>query len=117
LYQQKQKDMNTLNTIEEVRQVVNNNNYYFKGNEFNSYSELESAAEEHFKSITEDSDDQEGYYNHFGLNVGEAHVDKVKVDKFYVEEVGDVVTVDFYESYIDSGVNQEDYFHGFIISY
>ena len=77
--------------------------------------EFKESAEEHFKTITEDSDDQEDYYSHFGLNVGECYIDKVKVEKFYVEEVGDVVTVEFYESYIDSGVNQEDYFHGFVI--
>lgn len=109
--------MKNLSTIEEVRASVNANNYYFKGNEFDGYFDLKAAAEEHFKTVTEDFDDQESYFKTFGLNVGEAHIEKVKVEKYFVDEVNTTVTVEFYEAYVDSGVNKEDYFHAFIIKY
>lgn len=109
--------MKNLSTIEEVRELVNSNNYYFKGNEFDGYFELKAAAEEHFKTVTEDSDDQEAYFKTFGLNVGEAHIDKVKVENYFVDEVNTTVTVEFYEAYVDSGVSNEDYFHAFLIEY
>ena len=114
--------MKNLSTIEEVRELVNANNYYFKGNEFDGYFELEAAAEEHFKTVTEDIklfgfDDQEAYFKTFGLNVGEAHVEKVKVEKYFVDEVNTTVTVKLYEAYVDSGVSYEDYFHAFLIEY
>ena len=110
-----QTKMKNLRTIEEVRELVNANNYYFKGNEFDGYFELKAAAEEHFKTVTEDSDDQEAYFKTFGLNVGEAHLEKVKVEKYFVDEVNTTVTVEFYEAYVDSGVSNEDYFHAFLI--
>ena len=109
--------MKNLKTIEEVRELVNANNYYFKGNEFDGYFKLKAAAEEHFKTVTEDSDDQEAYFKTFGLNVGEAHVEKVKVEKYFVDEVNTTVTVEFYKSYVDSGVSNEDHFHAFLIEY
>ena len=109
--------MTNLNTIEEVRELVNSNNYYFKGNEFDGYFELEAAAGDHFKTVTEDFDDQEAYFSAFGLNVGEAHIEKVKVEKYFVDEVNTTVTVEFYEAYVDSGVPDEDYFHAFLITY
>ena len=73
--------MKNLSTIEEVRELVNSNNYYFNGNEFDWYFELKAAAEEHFKTVTEDYDDQEAYFKTFGLNVGEAHFEKVKIEE------------------------------------
>ncbi len=97
--------MKNLSTIEEVRELVKANNYYFKGNEFDGYFEMKAAAEEHFKTVTEDSDDQE------------AHIEKVKVEKYFVGEVNTTVTVEFYEAYVDSGVSNEDYFHAFLIKY
>lgn len=109
--------MKNLSTIEELRELVNANNYYFKGNEFNGYLELKSAAEEHFKEVTEDYEDQEVYFKTFGLNVGEARTEKVKVEKYFVDEVNTTVTVEFYEAYVDSGVSNEDYFHAFLIEY
>lgn len=95
--------MKTLATIQDVVELVNANNYYYKDNEFNDYFELKEAAEEHFKS--------------FDLPSGEVHLDKVKTEKYFVEEVNTTVTVEFYEAYIDSGVSKEDYFYGFIINY
>lgn len=109
--------MKNLSTIEEVRELVNTNNYYFKGNEFDGYFELKAAAEEYFKTETEDSDDQEAYFKKFGLSVGKAHIQKVKVEKYFVDEVNTTVTVEFYEAYVDSGVSNEDYFHAFLIEY
>lgn len=109
--------MENLSTIEEVRELVNANNYYFKGNEFDGYFELKATAEDHFKTVTEDSDDQEAYFKAFGLNVGEAHIEKVKVEKYFVDEVNTTVTVEFYEAYVDSGGSNEDYFHAFLIKY
>lgn len=109
--------MKNLTTIEEVRELVNNNNYYFKGNEFDGYFELKAAAEKHFKNVTEDIDNQEAYFKTFGLNVGEVHIDKVKVEKYFVDEVNTTVTVEFYKAYVDSGVSNEDYFHAYLIEY
>jgi hypothetical protein len=107
--------MKNVITVEEVRELVERNNYYFKGNEFEGYFELKAAAEEHFKTITKDYDDQEAYFKTFGLNVGEAHIEKVKVEKYFVEEENATVTVEYYEAYVDSGVNEGDYFHGFLV--
>ncbi len=109
--------MKNLSTIEEVRELVNANNYYFKGNEFDGYFELKLAAEEHFKTVTKDYNDQESYFKTFGLNVGEAHYRQSKVEKYFVDELNTTVTVVFYESYVDSGVSNEDYFHAFLIEY
>lgn len=95
--------MKTVTTIEQVREAVNANNYYFKGNEFDGYFELKAAAEEHFKTL--------------GLNVDEVEVDKVKIEIYFVDEVNTTVTVEFYEAYVDSGVSNEDYFHAFLIKY
>lgn len=91
--------MKTATTIEQVREVVNANNYSYRGNEFNSYFDLKTAAEEHFEKI------------------GEAKINKVKVDKYFVDEVNTTVSVEYYESHVDSGVNDEDYFHAFVIKY
>ena len=93
--------MKTLNTIQDLKDLVNNNNYYYNGNEFKDYFELKESAEEHFKSFNE-----EGVF-----------VDKVKTEKYFVDEVNATVTVDFYEAYVDSGANAEDYFYGFTINY
>jgi len=109
--------MKNLSTIEEVRELVSANNYYFKGNEFDGYFELKAAAEEHFIKVAEDSDGQEAYFKTFGLKVGEVRIEKVKVEKYFVDEVNTTVTVDFYEAYVDSGVSNEDYFHAFLIKY
>lgn len=109
--------MKNLKTIEELRELVNSENYYFQGNELDTFFDLQKASEEHFKQITEDQDDQEKYYQHFGLNVGEAHINKVKVENYFVDEVNTTVAVCFYESYIDSGVSNEDYFHAYLIRY
>jgi len=93
--------MKTLNTIQDLKDLVNNNNFYYKNNEFSDPFYLIESAEEHFKSFNED-----GFF-----------IDKVKTEKYFVEEVNATVTVDFYEAYVDSGANAEDYFYGFIINY
>ena len=109
--------MKTLNTIEELRDLLNSENYYSKGNEFDSYSDLEKSAKEFFLSITSDSDDQEEYYKTFGLDVGDVYLNREKVEKYFVEEVNDTVEVQFYEAYIDSGVSNADYYHAFMLKY
>ena len=100
--------MKTLNTIQDVIELVNANNYYYKNNEFSDPFYLIESAEEYFKSFAnEDSN----------FNAEGVFVDKVKTEKYFVEEVNATVTVDFYEAYVDSGANAEDYFYGFIINY
>ena len=100
--------MKTLNTIQDLRGLVNNNNYYYKDNEFSDPFYLIESADEYFKSfVSGDSNHRmEGFF-----------IDKVKTEKYFVDEVNATVTVDFYEAYVDSGANAEDYFYGFIINY
>jgi hypothetical protein len=109
--------MKTLSKTQDVVELVDSSNYYFKGNKFNDYSEMRSAAEEHFMNVTEGSDNQEEYYNYFGLDLGEVHINTVKIEKYFVEEVNTTVIVTLYEAYIDSGVSNEDYFHAYTIFY
>ena len=100
--------MKTLNTIQDVIELVNANNYYYRDNEFKDLLYLMESAEEYFKSFAnEDSN----------FNAEEVIIDKVKTEKYFVDEVNATVTVDFYEAYTDSGVSAEDYFYGFIINY
>lgn len=109
--------MENLEKIKDVMDLVNSNNYYYDGNHFNNYFEMKESVESHFKEITEDSDDQEEYYKMVGLNVGEAYIEKVKVERYFVDEVNTTVTVEFFESYIDSGVPKENYYHAYLIQY
>ena len=100
--------MKTLNTIQDLKDLVNNNNYYYKNNEFSDPFYLIESADEYFKSFANGDSNYstEGFF-----------IDKVKTEKYLIEEVNATVTVDFYEAYIDSGVNAEDYFYGFTINY
>lgn len=108
--------MKNFNTVEELVKFIGNENYYYNGNNFETYSELEENANEYFNSITEDYEDREDYYSEFGLKVGECHTKAVKPKKYYIEENNTTATVNFYEGYIDSGVPAEDYFYGFYIT-
>ena len=100
--------MKTLNTIQDISVLVNNNNYYYRDNEFSHPFYLLKSAEEHFKSFA----NGDSNYSTEGL-----FIDKVKTEKYFIEEVNATVTVDFYEAYVDSGANAEDYFYGFTINY
>lgn len=100
--------MKTLPTIQDLRGLVNNNNFYYKNNEFSDPSYLIASAEEHFKIFANGDSDP---------ITERVFIDKVKSERYFVEEVNATVTVDFYEAYVDSGANAEDYFYGFIINY
>lgn len=107
--------MKTFENTELIVEFVEYNNYYFKGNRFESFSELNNAACNHFNDVTEDYENREEYYKQFGVDLNDCRVEKVRVEKYFNEECNDVTTVEFYEGYIDSGVNEEDYFHGYIV--
>jgi hypothetical protein len=107
--------MKTLKNENELVEFINDNNFWFKGQNFDSYKKLEEAANLFFKENTESCENQEKYYNQFGLKVGECHLNDVKTEKYYIEESNIDVTVFFVEGYIDSGINEEDYFHGYYI--
>lgn len=109
--------MKTVNTLEEVKELVNNGNYYYNGNEFENYTALEKAAKNFFLEITADNENQKEYYKHFGLELGEVRTERVKIEQYYVEDINCTVTVEFYEAYVDSGVSNEDYFHGYFLRY
>ncbi len=108
--------MKNFNTLEELVEFIGNENYYYNGNNFETYSELEEDANKYFNDTTEDYEDREKYYTEFGLKVGECHLECKKKEKYYIEESNTTATVHFYEAYIDSGVPEENYFYGFYIN-
>ena len=105
--------MKTLNNTQEITELVESNNYYFQGQEFENFSDFYKNACNHFNDI--EFEYREYYYNQFGVELGECRFNKVKTEKYYVEDLKNVIEVQFYEAYIDSGVNEEDYFHGYIL--
>ena len=107
--------MQTIKNTELIVELVEYNNYYFKGNQFDSLLELENHACSYFNNITEDYEDREEYYKSFGVDLNDCVINKIRVEKYFNEEYNDITTVEFYEGYIDSGVDEVDYFHGYII--
>ena len=104
-------------TINELRELINSNNHYFRNREFKNYFEFLSKAKQHFLSVTVDCDDQQAYFEMFGLDLGEVYVDDHRVEKYFVDEVNATVSVRYYEAYIDSGVNKENYFYGYLLDW
>lgn len=107
--------MKDVKNTTELIDLINSENYYYNGNDYENYNDLEEAANNFFNEITEDSDDKEKYYSDFGLKVGECFVREVKSETYYNEESNCTNTVKYYEAYIDSGVDAESYFYGYTI--
>ena len=107
--------MQTIKNTELIVELVDFNNYYFQGNQFDSLLELENYACSYFNDITEDYEDRGEYYKSFGVDLNDCIINKIRVEKYFNEEYNDITTVEFYEGYIDSGVDEVDYFHGYII--
>lgn len=89
--------MRDFKNIDEVVDFVNENNYWYNGNRFESFDELSKSANEHF-------------------DVCDVETHLVKNEKYFDLDSQNTLTVSFYESYVDSGVGAEDYFYGYIIS-
>lgn len=89
--------MRTVNTVAELVEWFESNNYYYRGQQFESRTEFDNVAEEHF-----DSEDTTTYIS--------------KSQKFYINELEDVVELVEFEAHAgDSGVPAEDYFYGYVI--
>lgn len=106
--------MKTVSTLQELIDVVENISRY-NGNGFENHFEAVKKAEEYFLSVTNDMEDPQQYYNGFGLEYGKVFTDKIKTEKYFVDEVNCVVDVNYIESYIDSG--SDDYFYSYYLNY
>ena len=108
--------MKTTANLSGLINKIGHENYYYKGNNFENYLELEKEANSHFKSITKDIEEEEDYCAHFELKIGECHLKEVREEMYSDDEFNMDFTIHFVESYIDPGVPAEDYFYGFHIS-
>ena len=108
--------MKKVNSIEELQQLIEQEDFYYRGKRFESHSEIENAANEFFNENTAEYEDREKYYNSFGLDVGECFTSEVKVESYDGNDLNCLYKVHFYECYIDSGSSAEDYFYGYYIT-
>jgi hypothetical protein len=103
-------------TIEELEENLRDMYPMFSSNGFTYFHEMYRAAKEHFNSVTAEYEDRETYYNNFGLTLGDVHADQINTESFYIEDHNYYVAVNFYQFYIDSAVNEEDYFKAYWIT-
>ena len=97
--------MESVNNIEQAIEIfeLNSNNYYYTGQQFENYSQIEDSAKDHFEDC--------------GYNTEFMKVDKVGTSKFFNNETNCVISIDRYESHAgDSAVGPEDYFYGYIVT-
>ena len=91
--------MKTFKNIQELTEWFEAENYYYRGQQFDNYNEAQKEAENRF-------DDAE--------NIS---LDMVKMSKYYIEDLDDVVILSQYEAHAgDSGVPADDYFYAYIIN-
>jgi len=103
---------------QEAIEAIESENYYYRDGQFENYAEIEKAANNYFREITENDlepDEEKEHYSKFGLEVGECHLEIVKTELFFNEEINATMKVYFVEGYIDPGVQTEDYFYGYFI--
>jgi hypothetical protein len=108
--------MKTVKNESELVDIIDFQSYLYKGKKYDSYKDLKSASIEYFSSITAGFEDEEDYYDKFGLKIGECHLDTVKSEKYFNKGSNATITVDFVEGYIDSGAPEEDYFYGYFFT-
>jgi hypothetical protein len=99
----------------ELIKFVDFNVFWFRNHNFENYQVLEKAANDFFKENTESCEDQKKYYEKYGLEIGECHLNEIRTERYYIEENNIEITVNYVEGYIDSAVSEEDYFHGYYI--
>lgn len=112
---QKQNVMKKVQSMNELIDSIKSNNHCYDRH-FDTYFELLDDCKNFFKENTQDLENQQEYYEQFGLDFGDCFIDKVKTESYFNEEENCVNTVHFMEGYIDSGVPAESYYYGFYIT-
>lgn len=91
--------MKTFKNVNDLVEWFELENYYYRGQQFDNHYTAQKEAENRFDDET-------------------VSLDMVKMSKYYIEDLDDVVMLSQYEAHAgDSGVPAEDYFYAYVVKY